>query len=85
MEEKLDRNKKLLEELLKGLKNKKKRLSIEFVVFATPEERNRALKKHHYGVVSKAFNKLCVCWSKNVIRGQHVSVESAPAPDDIKW
>lgn len=67
------------------LKSKKKRLSIAFVVFATPNERNRALSKHRYGLISKAFCKLCVCCSRNAVRGQHVTVESAPAPDDIKW
>lgn len=40
---------------------------------------------HKYGTIGKGLCKLFPCCSKNNIKGQHVTVESAPAPDDIRW
>lgn len=56
-----------------------------FVVFGTQGEKHKALKQFRYNLVTKAFCKLCICCSKNNIRGLHVTVKSARAPDDIKW
>jgi hypothetical protein len=85
LKKELIRNEYNLQLIIGNIRDKKKRLSVAFVVFESSKERNRALQMLYCVFVARLFLKLCTCLSKSAIRNQHVSVMPAMAPDDIKW
>ena len=45
----------------------------------------RPVNRYASSFIAKIFKKLFTCCSNIVIGGQHITVEPASAPDDVKW